>query len=147
MPAWPPSMLSFPSYSAWSVGLCVARAIAEHSQGSSPNFPSATKQRYIQTRSHIFTGDWKVCSNEDMIADLTTRPGSLWRKLTIHDVMGLGVCPARYSLDFGSQIRTFKPLRKSSDDRNLPPAKPVKLKELLMGFFRLLLSTLASAGR
>jgi hypothetical protein len=107
--------------------------IAEHSQGSSPNFPLATKQLYVQNReysctvarSHIFTG-LEGLSNEDMIADLTTRPGSLWRKLTIHDVVEPGMCPAYYSLDFWVSNSA------SSHSANPPtgslPAKPAKLE-------------------
>ena len=48
MSSWPPSILSFPSYSALVYWTMLARAIAEHSQGSSSNFPSATKQRCIR---------------------------------------------------------------------------------------------------
>ena len=112
------------------------RAIAEHSQGFVVKFPrrqsSVTSRREYSctvARSHIFTGIGRFVQMRDMIADLTTRPGSLWRKLTIHDVVGLGVCPPRYSLDFGSQIRASSHSANLPKAATCPPAKSVQLKD------------------
>ena len=112
MSAWAAKHIIFSILFSVVCRTMLPRAIAEHSQGFVVKFPrrqsSVTSRREYSctvARSHIFTGIGRFVQMRDMIADLTTRPGSLWRKLTIHDVVGLGVCPPRYSLDFVSQIR------------------------------------------